>query len=57
VGGQQQRHPAGGVQRGQEAAQPLLARQVQPDGRLVQHQQARSVQQRGRHLAAHPLAE
>ena len=57
VGGEQQRHVAARVHRGQERAQPLLAGQVEPDRRLVEHQQLGGVQQRGGDLAAHPLAQ
>ena len=57
VRGEQQCDGAAGDQVGEERPQPLLARQVQADRRLVEHQQLRPVQQRRRHLAAHALAQ
>ena len=48
---------ARGVHLGQERAQPLLAGQVEPDRRLVEHQQLGGVQQGRGDLAAHPLAQ
>jgi hypothetical protein len=57
VRGEQQRDGAARDQVGEERPQPLLAREVQPDGRLVEHEQLGPVQQRRRHLAAHALAQ
>ena len=41
----------------EELAEPLLAEDVQPDGRLVEDDQLGSVEQGRSDLAAHPLAE
>jgi hypothetical protein len=41
----------------QEVPQPLPADHVEADRRLVQHQQPRTVHQRCRHLAPHPLPQ
>ena len=41
----------------QEVADAVLGHHVQPDGRLVQVEDLRIVQQRGRQVAAHALAE
>ena len=57
VRGEQHGRAALGALADQEAAQSLLAHQVQADGRLVEHEQLRRVQQGGRDLAAHPLPE
>jgi len=53
--GEQQGAPVLGLLLAQEHPQVLLAQHIQPDGRLVQHQQSRPVQQRRGDLAAHPL--
>ena len=57
VGGQQERGAALLVERAEELAQPALAHDVQPDRGLVEVEDLRVVQQRGRDVAAHPLAE
>ena len=41
----------------EELAQPLLREHVETDRRLVQDEQLRGVQERGRDLGPHPLAE
>ena len=57
VGGQQQRRPVLAPLGDEELAQPLLGEHVEPDRRLVEDHQAGGVQQGGRDLGAHPLAE
>ena len=57
VGGEQQGGAALGVEGAQELAQPALAHHVEADGGLVEVEDLRVVQQRGRDVAAHPLAE
>ena len=57
MSGQQQRGAELRALSEQEVPQPLLADHVQPDGRLVQDEQPRPVNQGGRHLAAHPFTE
>ena len=52
-----QRGAALGVEGAQELAQPALADHVEPDGRLVEEEDLRVVQQRRDDVAAHPLAE
>ena len=54
---QQDRRIAGGAQRGEERAHGLLAHQVEPDRRLVEEQYLGPVEECGRELAPHPLAE
>ena len=49
--------PALGVEGAQELTQPPLAHDVEPDGGLVEVEDLRVVQQCGRDVAAHPLAE
>ncbi len=57
MAGEQHGGAAAGVVLGQERADPLLHRHVEPDGRLVQEQHLRAVQQRAGDLRLHPLAE
>lgn len=57
VGGEQQRHATLDVDPGEEAAQPFLAGQIQPDGGLVEYHQLGVVQQGDGDLAPHPLIE
>ncbi len=57
VGGQDDRDALLAVQRADELPHRQLGRGVQSDGRLVQEQQAGTVQHRRGDLAAHPLAE
>ena len=57
VRGEHERGVPGRVERAQELAQPALADHVEADGRLVEEQDLRVVQQRGHDVPAHPLAE
>ena len=57
VGGEQQRDAAVAPLGHEKLTQPLLREHVEPDGRLVEDQQVRGVQQGGRDLGPHPLTE
>ncbi len=57
VGGEQHGDTFLAVQRLHEIAQRELGDRIEPDGRLVEEENTRAVEQGGRDLAAHALAE